>query len=103
MKKYHVASRVTTENGNDFTEHYECNGIEYAKNWTGNCIRLDDVESITFTKTGKQRRNQLKRGKYITIEKMKHWVFMDVIVVDNETGKEIEHWNDSCSVSDCIR
>ena len=95
MKKYmvEVFTSFTDEDGReDFHEVYECESYTNAKNWTGNCIRLDDVNTLTKTKTGKEKRKQLARGRYITIEKMRHWKSLSVYVWKNGTENIVEKW-----------
>ena len=91
MKKYFVETFTSTKYGDDYHEMYECESFAYDKNWTGNCIRLEDVNSF---KNGKKKpiRKQHSRGKYITIEKMKHWVSFEVVVFENGTDNVVAKW-----------
>lgn len=94
MKKYFVEVFITftEEDGRGYShEAYECNGYEAAKNWTGECIRLEDVNTY---KEGKRKatRKQLSRGKYITVSKMSHWEHLEVIVWENGTDNIIQKW-----------
>lgn len=94
MKKYMVEFFVTfadDDRRDSAHEVYECNGYEAAKNWTGECIRLEDVNTY---KEGKRKatRKQLARGKYIPVEKMPHWKHFEVIVWENGTDNVIEKW-----------
>lgn len=94
MKKYFVEVHITftDEDRRGYAhETYECNAYEVAKNWTGECIRLDDVNTY---KEGKAKaiRRQLSRGKYITVEKMSHWKHLEVIVWENGTDDVVQKW-----------
>lgn len=94
MKKYFVEVFIifTEEDGRGCTyEAYECNGYEDAKNWTGECIRLEDVNTYKRGK-GKPIRKQLSRGKLITVERMNHWKHLAVIVWENGTDNIIQKW-----------
>lgn len=94
MKKYFVEVFITftDEDGRESVhEMYECNGYEVTKNWTGECIRLDDANTY---KEGKRKpsRKQLARGKYITVEKMAHWKHLEVVVFENGSDNVIQKW-----------
>lgn len=92
MKKYFVEVKITftTKDGRDeSTKLYECNDFAFAKNWTGNCIRLEDVNSVKISKSGKETRKQQSRGLYITVDCMSHWDANTVVVYDNETKKVV--------------
>ena len=91
MKKYMVEVFVKTTNENsECHEVYECESYERAKNWAGECIRLEDVNTYKTTKTGKVQRKQLSRGKYIVIEKLSHWIEYHIYVWENGTDNVIE-------------
>lgn len=91
MKKYLVKVRTLLskeEGGKEYNAMYECNGFESAKNWTGRCLRLDEVNTLEIVK-GKEKRKERKRGVYVTIDLMYHWVENTVEVFDNETKELI--------------
>ena len=92
MKKYMVESFVVCNDGRESHDVYECESIERAKDWTGECIRLADVNTLKISKTGKEQRKQLSRGKYVTIERMNHWKSVAVYVWENGTDNVIEKW-----------
>lgn len=87
MKKYYVESLVKGETCSGTTKCYECENITFTKNWTGDCIRLEDVNTVK----GKQRK-QLKKGLYVTINKMSHWESFKVVVYENGTTNIIYKW-----------
>lgn len=92
MKKYFVEIFITFNDGRrDLHECFECNSYQAAKNWTGECIRLEDVNTF---KQGKRKaiRKQLSRGKYVTVEKMPHWTTLEVIIWENGTDNIIRKW-----------
>lgn len=94
MKKFFVEVFITftEKDGREAVhESYECGSYEMAKNWTGECIRLDDVNTY---KEGKRKpiRKQMKRGKYITIERMPHWSHLEVVVFENGTDNVVDKW-----------
>ena len=91
MKKLFVEVFIT-QDGEDYKEYYECESYEITKNWTGNCIRLEDVNTYKETKTGKVQRKQLKRGRYVTTDCMKHWESNAVYVWENGTDNLIAKW-----------
>lgn len=92
MKKYFIETFVTCEDGREFHEMYECEGYERTSNWTGECIRCEDVNSF---KNGKKQpiRKQFSKGKYITIEKMPHWLKFEVTIFENGTDNVVERWS----------
>lgn len=94
MKKYRVESycKHNEKNGSKIFETvYECERFELTKNWTGECIRMDDVNSLKEGKKGPVRK-QFSRGKYETVEKMRHWAEFYVRVYENATGELIREW-----------
>ena len=64
---------------------------ETTKNWTGECIRLENVNTYKEGKT-KPIRKQLSRGKLITIERMNHWKHLVVIIYENGTENIVKKW-----------
>lgn len=92
MKKYFVEAFTECDDGRNYHEMFECESYTMAKNWTGECIRLEDVNTY---KNGKKKpvRKQLSRGKYITIEKMRHWKRFEVVVFENGTDNVVDKWN----------
>ena len=90
MKKYLVKSCVLQDQGSglvEWRECYECEGIAFAKNWTGECIRLEDVNSVKGNK-----RKQFKRGVYVTINKMPSWKSFEVVVLENGSNNIVHKW-----------
>lgn len=95
MKKYFVGVFITFDGRGSTYKTYECNSYENTKNWTGECIRLEDVNTCKSTcKRGKRKiiRKQLSRRKLITVEKMNHWEHFAVIVWENGTDNIIQMW-----------
>lgn len=93
-QKYVVVFECVAEFGKEYREEYDCNSYEYAKNWTGQCIRLEDVETVTYTKTGKRRTRPLKRGKYVSISRMKHWTWFRTRVYNKQFGVVVAEWEE---------
>lgn len=94
MKKYFVEVFVTfneTESREFAHACYECESYSFAKNWTGDCIRLEDANSYEEGKR-KPIRRQMKRGIYITINKMPHWKNFEVVVFENGTDNVVDKW-----------
>lgn len=94
MKKYFVQVFITfTEwDGRGCVyEAYECDDYETTKNWTGECIRLENVNTYKEGKT-KPIRKQLSRGKLITVERMNHWKHLVVIIYENGTENIVKKW-----------
>lgn len=93
-KKYTVVFSCETENGSAFREQYDCNEIEWASNWTGKCIRLGDVESVSYTKKGIRHTRPLKRGKYVSIERMSHWTHFKTTVYNRASNAVVVDFED---------
>ena len=94
MKKYFVQVFITfTEEDRRgcVYEAYECDSYETTKNWTGECIRLENVNTYEEGKR-KPIRKQLSRGKLITVERMNHWKHLVVIVYENGTENIVKKW-----------
>lgn len=94
MKKYFVQVFITftEEDGRGCVyEAYECDSYETTNNWTGECIRLENVNTYEEGKR-KPIRKQLSRGKLITVERMNHWKHLVVIVWENGTDNIIQKW-----------
>lgn len=96
MKKYMVEVFIEFNDKERKSNHevFECESYTHAKNWTGDCIRLENVNTYKVSKTGKEQRKQLKRGQYITVEKMRHWNNFHVYVWENGTDNIIEMFED---------
>lgn len=94
MKKYFVQVFITFTEGDGrgcTYEAYECDDYETTKNWTGECIRLENVNTYKEGKT-KPIRKQLSRGKLITVERMNHWKHLVVIIYENGTENIVKKW-----------
>jgi hypothetical protein len=92
MKKYRVEQKIVfveSEHRDEITSVYECNAIECAKNWTGECTRITEANSLKISKTGKEIRKELSRGQYITVGMLYTWKSNSVIVYDNETSEVV--------------
>ena len=94
MKKYLVKQEIVfveTDHRTESNTMFECNSFASAKNWTGDCLRLEEVNTLKINK-GKEIRKERKRGEYITVDTMSHWKLNKVTIYDNET-KEIVYKN----------
>ena len=93
MKRYYVETIVDVNDGRHSEHKYECESFDFRKNWTGQCIRLEDVNTY---KEGKRKviRRQMSRGLYVPIEKMGHWNYFKVTVYLNETKEVVKTWEE---------
>ena len=92
MKKYFVDQFVTFTHGDGRPAthfSYECDGIEFDQDWTGNCLKLKNANM--YRKSGQwEIREACKHNEEtVTIEKMMHWESALVIIKENATQKII--------------
>ena len=92
MKKYRIECFYKSSIYGDIIEIYECSVYSYGKFNGFNAIRLENVNTLKITSTGKEQRKQLSRGKYIPTEVCSHKKDIKILIIENDTGKIIEQF-----------
>lgn len=88
MKKLYVKEYTKLKDGRELIDYYECESISSCKKDGWESIRLDTVNTVKGAK-----RKELKRGKYIVVEKLPHWEKFEVVVFENGTDNIVIKFN----------